>query len=1324
MRKRVILVGLIVLMACALLVYERVAVARPAPTLTAADLLGAVRVRDVDVGAPSLRSDRLVFNLTGVQSPPSGFALQAYLAAAENGFFCGELSVSGGAVNAVLDYPGANLIERYDSLRMMWEQEVFAATLPTAALALIREVVARADDTPSNVGYGVGLVQEARMLLTHANLAQSSAAAGSLAGARVHTEHVLNILYGAADPRHGDYDGNGVAENPGDGFGLLRYAANVDLNMLTAAESAGVTDHIFNQAVAASAVIGNFAPADGGNTWSDQLVVQAAQVLASGSAAVALTLSTAARDLAMRIVDGIDANSNGVVDEIAGEGGAVTAFTAVQRAADYFPPGPITGLVEHGASTNNPTSDRILIALDNVPAPPGGFTLWGYLVAPNGERLLLGELPWSNGKVEASFAYAGRNLIAEFGAFRLAHGAIYAEDKLPVAPLTALRKVLATADDTPNRIGYGVGLMQQAQLLRDLAAQSSAAAQADNLALAKQRAGEALNVLVGPSDPRFNAAFANPGDGFGLLRHAAGSDLALSQVAGDAAATVNMATQALAARTALANFAPAAGQGTWSDQLITQIQQVLAASTAAAAAPAAGQAALLADRILNGAGSDGGTRAAYQSSQAVSDYFPTEAGASQPTQPPAPGVNPDAFENDDVCSRAVNISTEGAPQRRTFHYEGDQDWVRFTAQANKSYVIDVTGVGALADPVVFLYDACDAAPGSFENNAFGNSVRLIWNATRNGTYYIQLRQFDPAVFGENTEYDLRVTLDTTPPSPPTNLRCLAIDQNTLAIQWRRSPEFDVAGYQVTYGNQAATDTGIRDVAGADVTFIELGGLTPNELYFLTVTALDFSRNVSAPSGELQCRPVQPADATRPTITALQPTAAAVFTTTAPSLTFSGAVQDAGGNLSRVRVRNASINQERTDFTLAGAAAEFRVQDVPLRVGVNDVRVTAFDEANNSTEQRIEVRRLADSAGAVIIVAGHNETFGLQTNIYNAANRAYRIFLSAGFAADDIYYLAPAAQDADGDGTPDTRNVPFSPAAVEQAIKQFAAARVGPGKPLYLYLMDHGFADRYCVTGCTAGNVVTPKELNEWLRTVEDQTGANEVNIFIEACQSGSFLDNLEGAATNPLNSLARQGRVVITSTGRVNNAYASADGAFFSDAFFSCLADSGSMKACFDEAATAVALTGVDQTPWLDDNADGVPNSGDGATASQRTLTRFFSSVRPRIMSTDVTRSGQSGLLTAEVEAGAEALRLVWAAVYPPSFQEPSGVTLNLNVPIVRLEPDSTMPGRFAFNYVDGFTEQGDYRVVFYAQDRLGIGAPPRRHGDAGEQLYLPVIAQ
>ena len=98
--------------------------------------------------------------------------------------------------------------------------------------------------------------------------------------------------------------------------------------------------------------------------------------------------------------------------------------------------------------------------------------------------------------------------------------------------------------------------------------------------------------------------------------------------------------------------------------MITQIQQVLAAGTAAAAAPAAGQVAFLADRILNGNGADGGARAAYVASQGAADYFPQEAGATQPEAPVVPGPNPDSFENDDLCLRADTIATEGAPQRR------------------------------------------------------------------------------------------------------------------------------------------------------------------------------------------------------------------------------------------------------------------------------------------------------------------------------------------------------------------------------------------------------------------------------------------------------------------------------------------------------------------------------------------------------------------------------------------------------------------------------------------------------------------------------------
>ena len=91
MRNRVAASLLTLACAAALLIFEPAIAMRFGPELSAlraavANLTGAVRVRDVDTGSPSLQSDRLVIGLNGVQTPPSGFSLQAYLADQENGF--------------------------------------------------------------------------------------------------------------------------------------------------------------------------------------------------------------------------------------------------------------------------------------------------------------------------------------------------------------------------------------------------------------------------------------------------------------------------------------------------------------------------------------------------------------------------------------------------------------------------------------------------------------------------------------------------------------------------------------------------------------------------------------------------------------------------------------------------------------------------------------------------------------------------------------------------------------------------------------------------------------------------------------------------------------------------------------------------------------------------------------------------------------------------------------------------------------------------------------------------------------------------------------
>jgi hypothetical protein len=385
------------------------------------------------------------------------------------------------------------------------------------------------------------------------------------------------------------------------------------------------------------------------------------------------------------------------------------------------------------------------------------------------------------------------------------------------------------------------------------------------------------------------------------------------------------------------------------------------------------------------------------------------------------------------------------------------------------------------------------------------------------------------------------------------------------------------------------------------------------------------------------------------------------------------------------------------------------------VGDNSVEVTVYDDAGNTGSALLTLRRLGESAGAVIIVAGHNGTYSLQTNIYNAANNAYQVFQGAGFSDDDIYYLAPAAQDPDGDGNSEVDATATS--ANLQTAVNWASGRLDSGDPLYLYMIDHGIIEAFCTDGCASSGRTTSQNLDAWLNTLEASTDAN-VNVIIEACQSGSFIDRIGDVAA----SISKVGRVVIASTGRTNNAYASAQGAYFSDAFFSCIVESNSLKTCYDQANTAVETTGVNQTPWLDDNGDGLSNPVDGTIAQNRYVASSFGSFRPEIGDVSVIVAGGSGTLSATVERGAEDIDLVWAAVYPPSFQEPTTTTLNLGVPVVLLQADPEQDTLYTVSYPNGFTEEGTYRVVFYTQDQAGIHAQPKLEMVGEQKVYLPLV--
>jgi hypothetical protein len=65
---------------------------------------------------------------------------------------------------------------------------------------------------------------------------------------------------------------------------------------------------------------------------------------------------------------------------------------------------------------------------------------------------------------------------------------------------------------------------------------------------------------------------------------------------------------------------------------------------------------------------------------------------------------------------------------------------------------------------------------------------------------------------------------------------------------------------------------------------------------------------------------------------------------------------------------------------------------------------------------------------------------------------------------------------------------------------------------------------------------------------------------------------------------------------------------------------------------------------------------------------------------------------------------------------------MELGVPLVRLDADRDVEGLYRVSYPGGFTEEGKYRVVFYAQDRSGAHAQPKLVTVGQPGLYLPLL--
>jgi len=369
----------------------------------------------------------------------------------------------------------------------------------------------------------------------------------------------------------------------------------------------------------------------------------------------------------------------------------------------------------------------------------------------------------------------------------------------------------------------------------------------------------------------------------------------------------------------------------------------------------------------------------------------------------------------------------------------------------------------------------------------------------------------------------------------------------------------------------------------------------------------------------------------------------------------------------------------------------------------------------NAEYHISVRALATepTPGAIVIVAGRLRMHDpLQPHIYTVTNQVRQLFMAHDYTDERIYYLATDLSLPGVDATATAANL-------QAAITTWAVDKVGPDRAFTLYIIDHGVFNQIYLDK-PSGEWVTPAQLNDWLTQLEAARPGVMVNVIIEACHSGSFI-HLPQTVSKP-------GRVVISSTGAYNLAYASNHGALFSDHFLSALGQGESLYAAFQTARWATLSARRTQTPWLDDNGNGIPNElTDGHEAARQGFAYVGTLTAEQWPPYIVQATGPAeitqgrGIIRAEVRDD-EQVRRVWAVIYPPSYRPPeSGEELiSEALPTIVLQAQGN--DQFAATYT-GFDELGLYQVVIYAEDNGGREARPiAMEVRTGWGIYLPLV--
>jgi hypothetical protein len=297
-------------------------------------------------------------------APPSGSQYEVWLVDGSKRLSLGILTLdaNGRGELKFTDEQGLNLVAEYSGVELTIEPNPDTDPKSSGLIAYsffhaqdglipLRYILAAYPNSPDQAAIIQGLYTDYGTIDEFAKEMQKASANGNADRVRLNAEAILNIIVGDQSPNRKDWNADGQVDDPSDGFGLLLNGQNLGylqaayIQADTATKSAGASEEMVTSGEGLKNSVQNLAQ------WTTQVQDLLTAILASPAPADLDQKVSQAVDLANRMMNGVDADEDGLVESIPGEGGAITAYDQAYHMADM----PLEAVGIQNLGTGTPT---------------------------------------------------------------------------------------------------------------------------------------------------------------------------------------------------------------------------------------------------------------------------------------------------------------------------------------------------------------------------------------------------------------------------------------------------------------------------------------------------------------------------------------------------------------------------------------------------------------------------------------------------------------------------------------------------------------------------------------------------------------------------------------------------------------------------------------------------------------------------------------------------------------------------------------------------------------------------------------------------------